>query len=657
MPATKKILAFDLGAESGRGLIGAFDGERLGLEVVHRFPNGPVETLDSLHWDVLRLYGEMVIGMRKAEAEHGTVASVGVDTWGVDFALLGRGGVLLGNPRHYRDPYTENIMEQAFARVPRTDIFRQTGIQFMRFNSLFQLLAMERERSPLLELAETLLFIPDLFHYWMTGIKVNEYTNASTSQLIHAGTRSWARELIARIGLPDRILGTLVKPGTVLGPLRGGTGSRTGLTGVPVIAPATHDTAAAVAAVPAQGASWAYISSGTWSLMGLEIAQPLTHDQAHAVNFTNEGGVGGTIRLLKNIMGLWLVQECRRAWERGGQEYGYDTLMRLAEEAPPFVSLVNPDDDAFILPANMPLALGDYCRRTRQPVPDDPGPMVRCALESLALKYRWVLERLEELAGRRLDTIHIVGGGCQNSLLCQLTADACQRPVLAGPVEATAIGNVLTQLLGLGLIKTLEEGRAIVRRSFAVTTYEPGRPEPWEEPYRRFLGYLLGIVLALLLAFPGSGGEPKADAELKACGCASRQSRRRRGYGCASDILAFRQSYPGTPQALGAAGLLRDLPSPLDVYDADNINPLEKFPWQPRELVAIFGEHRGRQAGAVTSVAYSRNGKVLVSGSANGHIRFWDPATMRLQNSFFQSGGTYALAFNKDGTIGAAGGN
>jgi rhamnulokinase len=483
MPATKKILAFDLGAESGRALIGGFDGDRLSLEIVHRFPNGAVPTLDTLHWDVLRLYGEMLTGLRKA-AEHGDIASVGVDTWGVDFALLGRGGVLLGNPRHYRDPHTEGIMEQTFAKVPKADIFRQTGIQFMRFNSLFQLLALQRERSPLLDVAETLLFIADLFHYWLTGIKVNEYTDASTSQMLDPTTRTWARDLIGRFGLPERMLGTLVKPGTVLGPLRGGVG---GPTGVPVIAPATHDTAAAVAGVPAQGDSWAYISSGTWSLMGAEIAEPLTHDRVHAVNFTNEGGVGGTIRLLKNIMGLWLVQECRRAWERSGQQYSYEALMRLAAEAAPFVSLVNPDDEAFVLPANMPKALADYCLRTGQPVPQGPGPLVRCALESLALKYRWVLERLEELVGRRLDTIHIVGGGSNNTLLCQLCADACQRPVRAGPVEATAIGNILTQLLGLGLIKTLDEGRAIVRRSFEVTTYEPRNADAWQEPYGRFL--------------------------------------------------------------------------------------------------------------------------------------------------------------------------
>ena len=485
--STAKILAIDLGAESGRGLIGSFDGDRLALEVVHRFPNGGVATLDTLHWDVLSLWREMLTTLRKAEAEHSPLASVGVDTWGVDFALLGRDGSLLGNPRHYRDPHTENIMDTAFARVPRAEIFRQTGIQFMRFNSLFQLLALMRDRSPILNAAETMLFIPDLFHYWMTGIKVNEYTDASTSQMIQPGTRTWARELIRAFGIPEKILGTLVQPGTVLGPLRSGVASNAGVTSIPVIAPATHDTAAAVAAVPAEGESWAYISSGTWSLMGVETKTPLTDERTLAVNFTNEGGVGGTIRLLKNIMGLWLVQECRRAWERGGVTYDYAALTKLAEAATPFASIVNPDDASFMLPTSMPSAIADYCKKTGQIVPVEPGDVVRCALESLALRYRWVLERLEELVGKKLNTIHIVGGGCQNTLLCQLTADACNRPVVAGPVEATAIGNVLVQALGLGLLGSLAEGRAVVRRSFEVRTYEPTQAERWGEPYRRFL--------------------------------------------------------------------------------------------------------------------------------------------------------------------------
>ncbi len=490
MAATKNLLAFDLGAESGRGILGRFDGQRLSLDVIHRFPNGPVRTLDTLHWDVLRLYQEMLAALRRAAAEPDGIDALGVDTWGVDFALLGRGGTLLGNPRHYRDPHTENVMETAFARVPRETIFRRTGLQFMRFNTLFQLLALQRDRSPLLDVAETLLFIPDLFHYFFTGIKVNEFTDASTSQLIDPTTRGWAHDLLAAFGLPDRIAGSLVPPGTVLGPLRSALAADTGLPSVPVVAPATHDTAAAVAAVPAQGDSWAYISSGTWSLMGVELAAPLINDGALHYNFTNEGGVGGTTRFLKNIMGLWLVQECRRAWEREGKTYGYDELARLAEAAPAGVSLVNPDAAAFLLPPSMPAALADFCRRTGQPAPAEPGAVVRCALESLALKYRWVLERLEELTGRRREVIHVVGGGSQNVLLCQLTADACNRPVLAGPVEATAIGNVLVQAIGLGLLGSLAEAREVVRRSFEVRTFTPEQPQRWQELYQRFLGYL-----------------------------------------------------------------------------------------------------------------------------------------------------------------------
>jgi rhamnulokinase len=381
-------------------------------------------------------------------------------------------------------------MEEAFARVPREEVFRQTGLQFMRFNTLFQLLALQRDRSPLLDVAETLLFMPDLFHFFFTGVKVNEFTDASTSQMYDPTARGWAYSLVRAFGLPANVLGTIVPPGTVLGPLRTAVAAETGLQPVPVVAPASHDTGSAVAAVPASGASWAYISSGTWSLMGAELPAPLINDKVQQYNFTNEGGVGGTIRFLKNIMGLWLVQECRRAWERAGQTYSYADLTQLAAAAPPFVSLVDPDDPSFILPPSMPAALAEFCRRTGQPTPTEPGAVVRCALESLALRYRWVLDRLEELLGRRLDVIHVVGGGCQNTLLCQFTADACNRPVQAGPVEATAIGNVLVQALGLRLLGSLADGREVVRQSFEVVTYQPQDPAAWETQYQRFLGLL-----------------------------------------------------------------------------------------------------------------------------------------------------------------------
>jgi len=487
---SNKLLAIDLGAESGRGVLGLFDGRQLRLEVVHRFPNGPVRTLDTMHWDVLRLYTEMLTALRRCAADYGGIDSLGVDTWGVDFALLGRGGTLLGNPRHYRDPHTEGIMEAAFARLPRQEIYRRTGLQFMRFNTLFQLLAMQRDRSPLLDAAETMLMIPDLFHYFFTGIKANEFTDTSTTQLYDPTQKRWSYELMKEFGLPSNILGSVIQPGTVLGPLRGQIASETGVNPVPVIAPATHDTAAAVAAVPAQGNSWAYISSGTWSLMGVEIDGPLINDKTLQFNFTNEGGVGGTIRLLKNIMGLWLVQECRRTWEREGRSYSYDELARLAEAAPPFVSLIDPDQPSFILPPSMPAAIAEFCRRTGQPAPLEAGAIIRCALESLALRYRWVLDRLEELLGHRLDVIHIVGGGSQNSLLCQLAADACNRVVLAGPVEATAIGNVLLQAVGLRLLGSLADAREVVRQSFELRTFTPQSPDRWHEAYQRFLGFL-----------------------------------------------------------------------------------------------------------------------------------------------------------------------
>jgi rhamnulokinase len=492
MTIPKKFLAFDLGAESGRGIVGLLNGPKLELEVIHRFANEPVRALDALHWDVLALYREMLQTLRLCAAVHGSIDGLGVDTWGVDFALLGRDGTLLGNPRHYRDPHTEGVMDEAFRRVPRAEIFRQTGIQFMRFNTLFQLLALQRDRSPLLDVAETLLFMPDLFHYFFTGIKVNEFTDASTSQMLDPTTRGWAYGLVRSFGLPEKVLGTLVQPGTILGPLRPSVAAETGLNAAPVIAPASHDTASAIAAVPASGDSWAYISSGTWSLMGVELPAPLVNEAALEANFTNEGGVGGTTRFLKNIMGLWLVQECRRAWERAGTKYSYDDLTRLAQEAPPFAFLVDPDDTSFILPANMPAALADYCRRRGKPAPERPGDCVRCALESLALAYRWVLEKLEALTGRRRDVIHVVGGGSQNALLCQFTADACNRPVLAGPVEATAIGNVLVQALGVGALGSLAEARAVVRQSFEVHTYKPQNPAAWEAPYEQFRRYREG---------------------------------------------------------------------------------------------------------------------------------------------------------------------
>jgi rhamnulokinase len=489
MAAEAKFLAFDLGAESGRGVVGFFDGEKLRLEDVHRFSNGPVRLLDTLHWDALRLFAELKRGLGMAVAAHGRdFAGIGIDTWGVDFGLLGRDDALLGNPRHYRDHGNDGMMEAAFALVPRDQMFARTGIQFMQFNTIFQLLALKTHGSPLLDMAQTLLLMPDLLNFWFTGRKSTEFSIATTTQFYDPQGRAWATDLLERLGLPTHLLTEVVPTATPLGPLRADIAAEAGCGLIPVLCPAEHDTGSAVVAVPASTPDYAYISSGTWSLMGIETPEPRISAQTQAANFTNEGGACGTIRLLKNIMGLWLVQECRRSWARQGHEYSYADLATQAEAAPSFVSLVEPDDSAFLAPADMPAELRGFCARTGQPEPTEVGAMVRCCLESLALKYRWVLERLEEFRGKRIETIHIVGGGTQNRLLCQLTADATQRTVIAGPVEATAIGNVLMQAMGRGTIGTLEQARAIVRSSFDLVTYMPsGDASAWEAAYARFL--------------------------------------------------------------------------------------------------------------------------------------------------------------------------
>ena len=491
MAATGNVLAFDLGAESGRAILGRFDGSIVRMEVIHRFTNGPVRVLGQLYWDALRLFEEIQQGMRLA-GQRASLDAVGIDTWGVDFALLGRHDILLGNPRHYRDPHTENIMAETFRRVPKEQIFHCTGIQFMRFNSLFQLLALQRDHSPLLEAARSLLFMPDLFHFWMTGVKANELSIASTSQFYDPVARTWAYSLFEQLGLPKAILGDILMPGTRLGTLVPAVAEATGLGRVSVILPATHDTASAVAAVPARGQDWCYLSSGTWSLMGIEVQTPIIDDRSLQHNFTNEVGVDGTIRFLKNIMGLWLVQECRRSWQRQGHDYSYEELTRLAEQSPPFRSLIDPDHPDFLLPEDMPQAIARYCERTGQPVPQQPGDYIRCCLDSLALRYRWVLDKLEAMRGRRVEVIHIVGGGSNNRLLNQLTADACDRLVLAGPAEATALGNILVQGIGLGYFSSLAQARDVVARSCSPKRFEPQQPEAWTEPYRRFCKLLSG---------------------------------------------------------------------------------------------------------------------------------------------------------------------
>jgi rhamnulokinase len=488
MAEAAHYLAFDLGAESGRAVVGRLEGEDLSLTPIHRFPNGAVRVFDGLYWDVLRLWSEIQTGLLAyGQAYEAPLEGIGVDTWGVDYALLGAAGELLANPRHYRDPRNAAMLALALERVPREEIFAQTGIQFMQLNSLYQLLAMREHRDAALDQARTLLMVPDLFNYWLTGIAVSEFTVATTTQFYDPRARDWARDLLRRLNLPTGILPTVVRPGTVLGPLESRLASEAGLEGTPVILPATHDTGSAVAAVPARGEDFIYLSSGTWSLIGIEVREPILTPEALEYNFTNEGGVGGTFRVLKNIMGLWLVQECRRAWALAGDTLSYDEITALAQSAPAFGPLVEPDAVEFIAPGGMPARIQAFCTRTGQPVPASRGEIVRCALESLACKYRWAVEKLERMAGRHLGVIHIVGGGSQNTLLCQFAADATQRTVVAGPVEATAIGNVMMQAIARGHISSIEHGRRIVQRSFETVTYPPGEGAGWERAYQRFL--------------------------------------------------------------------------------------------------------------------------------------------------------------------------
>ncbi len=488
MAETCCFLAFDLGAESGRAILCQFDGERFELSQVHRFPTGPTILPDGLHWDVLRFWNEIKTALAMVARECGdSLVGIGLDTWGVDSALLDRNGALVANPYHYRDSRTDGMYAYAFDRVPREEIFERTGIQFMEINSLYQLLSLVVAQSPLLDTAETFLTIPDLLNYWLTGRIACEFTIATTTQCYDPRAGDWAWSMLERLGIPTRIFPEVVPPGTVLGDLAPAVADEVGLAGVPVIAPACHDTGSAVAAVPAEGPGFAWISSGTWSVQGAELVQPLIDERSLAYNFTNEGGAEGTFRFSRNIMGLWLVQECRRTWARAGEEMSYGEITDLAGDAAPFLAIVDPDHAGFLPPGDMPSRIRDYCRETGQLVPQTKGEIVRCALEGLALRYRWVLERTEEMLGYELEPIHIVGGGTQNHLLSQLTADAIGRRVVTGPVEATAAGNVMVQALALGHIASLAEGRRIIRNSFPLLTFESADRSGWDQAYERFL--------------------------------------------------------------------------------------------------------------------------------------------------------------------------
>jgi len=480
------FLAFDLGAESGRAVLGRLHRGVLDVREIHRFVNEPVRQNGSLHWDVLRLWLEIKRGLESASGE--PVASIGVDTWGCDFALVGEHGTLLQNPYHYRDKRTDGVMDEVFTRVSAEQIYDITGIQFLPFNTLYQLYAACRDTPRLLDAATAFGTIPDLINFWLTGEMTAEFTNATTTQFVEARTRTWAIDLMRALDLPTRLLPAIVEPGTIVGRLTGDAPEA--MRGTPVVAPACHDTGSAVAAVCA-GGHRAFLSSGTWSLLGTELAAPVISPRARELNFTNEGGVFGTTRLLKNIGGLWLLQSCRRNWAEQGLELGYEELLTLAAGCPTsFRSLFDPDHPAFLHPRNMLAAIADYCRETGQPEPDGPAGYARAILESLAFKYRFVIESMERLTGIPITEVRIVGGGSRNRLLNQFTADCTGRTVVAGPVEASALGNIAMQMVAIGAVDSLAGARQIIERSFPVERFEPIEPDRWNTHYRRFHEYL-----------------------------------------------------------------------------------------------------------------------------------------------------------------------
>lgn len=473
------FLAFDIGAESGRAIAASLGDGRLRLDEVHRFANTPVTAGGSLHWDMPALQREIAHALSRLTAP---ITSLGIDTWGCDYALVGADGALLEPPFHYRDRRTDGVMDRVLTRIGRDRIYDITGIQFLPFNTIFQLVAASEQQPAVLDRAAALLTIPDYLNSWLTGRACCELTNATTTQCVDARTRDWSTPLIESAGLPRRLFGPIVEPGTHLGAL---LADRGGPAGTPVVAPACHDTGSAVAAIRA-GGDVAFLSSGTWSLVGIEVAAPIITTRTAALNLTNEGGVAGTTRLLKNVAGLWLLQACRRDWHAEGRTFSYDQLADAAAAAAPQGATIDPDAAVFLNPANMPAAIVDFCRRTGQQPPETVGAFARTIFESLALKYRLVIEWLEEVSGLSIRTVRVIGGGARNALLNQLTADVTGRTVVAGPVEATALGNVAMQMLATGHVSTLDEARDIIHRSFPAGRFDPAGTDRWDRPYRRF---------------------------------------------------------------------------------------------------------------------------------------------------------------------------
>ena len=486
MTELRQYVAVDLGAESGRVMLGSVSADKLSLDEIYRFSNGPVEEDGSLRWDFNRLFSEIKTGIGKAaEQAEVEIAGIGVDTWGVDFGLIDADGELIEKPYHYRDSRTNGIMEKAFALMDKRKIYESTGLQFLQFNSIYQLLAMRLGNPDVLTKAEKLIFMADLFSYHLCGRVYGEYSLASTSQLMDMRTGKWSKELFDKLSLPIEIMPDIVRPGTIVGKLTRSLADELGCNQIPIIAVGSHDTASAIAAVPAGNNNWAYLSSGTWSLCGVEVPEAIINDKTFKYEFTNEGGVENTIRLLKNIMGLWLVQECKRQWQKEGTDLSYVELAEMAQNAEPFAAHIDPDCGEFLSPGNMPERINNYLVQTGQKTINDKGQMVRAILEGLAFKYRWVVERIEEVTGMELDCLHIVGGGIQNELLCRFTANAIGKKVITGPIEATASGNILMQAKATGQIKSLAQARKIVRNSFELKEYQPQDVLLWREQYEK----------------------------------------------------------------------------------------------------------------------------------------------------------------------------
>ncbi len=486
------FLAVDIGATSGRAVVMAFSEGRFEMKEIHRFSNGIMELHGRYYWDIYHIYGEIKKALGRCAQENIRLASVGIDTWGVDFGLIGEDGVLLALPRAYRDPFTEGVPEEFFrSRMPRAEVYNRTGIQVMDFNSLFQLYRMKRDKYSPLEQAAKALFIPDLLSYMLTGKCVCEYTDASTAQLVNPYTKEMDADILRAAGVPDSLFGEIVFPGTVVGPLADALSRETGVGTIPVIAVAGHDTASAVAAVPTTDRNFAYLSSGTWSLMGIETEEPIISEESCRENFTNEGGIDGTIRFLKNITGMWLLERCREEWKREGKDYSYAELIALMEKETPFRSLVNPNAPCFANPQNMQEAISRFCRESGQPEPDTVGRHVRCIFESLAFSYRKVLAFLKECAPFPVHRLHVIGGGAKNNFLNQLIADVIQLPVVAGPSEATAVGNGLVQARTAGLVEDRWEMRRLILSSVSPQTFVPQAAfGSYEEAYRKFLSLI-----------------------------------------------------------------------------------------------------------------------------------------------------------------------